>query len=142
VRDNPESRKFLFGILVLVLLALLGLAVAAAFFVHGRDSEGDYRRNATLAEIRMLKSAVDAFEIDNGRLPSEQEALDALLHAPPGLSATWRGPYIFDVAQDAWGRDFVYVVPGPGASRFNIISAGQNCVFGDDDDMDIETPGP
>ena len=137
--SNSQSGRSAFGFLLLTLAALLGLAVIGSLFVHGPDSEGDFRRNDTLAKVRSLGAAVIAFEADNGRLPNAAESLDALGQMPADLSGTWHGPYVDAAPQDGWGRPFRYVCPAPGKLGFNIISAGRDGTFGTDDDIDINT---
>ena len=40
--------------------------------------------------------------------------LDSLAESP--LPINWRGPYLEnpEAIEDAWGREFLYVTPGPG----------------------------
>src|SRR4051812_18464811 len=82
--------------LIELLLVLVILAVLAAVVVPKLTGRVEMaRRNSTIAAIANLKTAIDAFEVDNGRLPEENEGLDVLIAAPGGdLSASWAGPYL------------------------------------------------
>ena len=40
----------------------------------------------------MLKTAIDSFRLDVGRLPSSDEGLEALIENPG--SEKWQGPYL------------------------------------------------
>lgn len=95
------------------------------------------------AEISNLKTAIDTFEVDCGRVPREDEGLAVLLQAPPDLKDLWAGPYINDkndkeVPLDPWGHPLRYVrVSEDSPIGFNIISAGPDGIFGTQDDIDI-----
>jgi type II secretion system protein G len=139
VADNPESRSPLFVILLLALLAGVLCVALVPVFVRPerprRGNHGDFRI------ISNLKTAIDTFEVDNHRLPRDDEGFDALLHGPPDLKGTWVGPYVQgETFLDAWGHPLRYVGPSkesPGA--FNIIAAGRDGVFGTADDVDLNT---
>ena len=80
------------------------------------------RVNTTEAQIGQLRTAIDIFAIDTGRVPSETEGLTALISndsAVPG----WNGPYLRDgqLPQDAWGRGFIYALDG---DQVRVISLG------------------
>ena len=96
------------------------------------------KRNGTLATISNLKTAIDTFEVDNGRLPREAEGLQVLLASPGGdVAASWCGPYITALPQDPWGHPYIY--SNPDRFTYNIVSAGPDGQFGTDDDIDINT---
>ena len=123
-------------LLVMVILAVLA-SVAVPIYLHRAE---DSRRAATIAEIHELKTALGAFEVDNGRLPIENEGLNALLIAPADLQDSWQGPYLEDLPKDKWGHDYRYVYPSnTGYSAYNIISAGRDGQFDTQDDIDIYT---
>lgn len=100
------------------------------------------RRMATIAEIANLNMAIEAFKADTGGYPTTAEGLDALLVAPAGVGATWKGPYIAGgrLPTDGWGRNFEYRFPGKGKpADFEIVSAGDDGVPGTSDDIDRST---
>jgi general secretion pathway protein G len=127
--------------LIELLLVLVILAVLAAVVVPKLTGRVDMaRRNSTIATISNLKTAIDTFEVDNGRLPTDQDGLTVLLINPGGdLSATWAGPYIQGdhLPLDGWGHDFFY--SNPDKYTYEISSPGKNGVPGDDDDVDSNT---
>ena len=58
---------------------------------------------------------------------------------PPGVTE-WTGKYIDEVPLDPWGHAYRYVCPvGRDPERFDIVSAGEDGVFGTGDDIDRET---
>jgi general secretion pathway protein G len=97
---------------LLVVLAILGIIVAlvtpAALHYLARA-----KTEAARIQIQSLSSALDIFRLDMSRYPTEQEGLQALVQAPPGV-ANWNGPYIKQkaVPMDPWGRPYNYKIPG------------------------------
>ena len=117
-------------LLVLVILAVLAAVVVPKFTSRSEQA----RTTAAKTAISNIETALDAFEIDNGRYPSSEEGLGALVGAPPGLM-DWRGPYIKgNIPTDPWGRPFVYNQPGRNnASGFDLYSLGADGREGNDD---------
>lgn len=65
------------------------------------------------SKINSIKIALNAFAMDVGRYPSQEEGLDSLIKRPHGL-AEWDGPYIKGTTvfpKDPWGGDYVYIYP-------------------------------
>jgi general secretion pathway protein G len=97
---------------LLVVLAILGIIVAlvtpAALHYLARA-----KTEAARIQIESLGSALDLYRLDVNRYPTEQEGLQALVQAPPGVSS-WNGPYIKQkaVPMDPWGRPYHYKIPG------------------------------
>ncbi|MGO9741621.1 MAG: type II secretion system major pseudopilin GspG [Roseiarcus sp.] len=75
-------------------------------------------------QIESLSSALDLYYLDNGRYPSSNEGLEALVEKPPAASG-WNGPYLktASVPADPWGHSYVYKAPGDRAP-FDIESFG------------------
>jgi len=84
-------------------------------------------------DLPFLSDAIEAFRRDYGRVPSQQEGLDALLHPPD----QYHGPYMRRlVPNDPWGSNYIYR-PSPGGDTFTLYSSGRNRVdeHGDGDDV-------
>jgi type II secretion system protein G len=95
-------------------------------------------RNATIAALSYMQTAIDTFEVDTGRLLTEAEGLEALLANPGGdVRNTWTGPYVKNIPVDGWGRRFIYV--RIDAFDYNIISSGPDGQIGTDDDIDLKS---
>ena len=106
---------------MLVAVAIIGLIVGLVGPAAMRQLQSS-RVNTTEAQIGQLRTAIDIFAIDTGRVPSETEGLNALISndsAVPG----WNGPYLRDgqLPQDAWGRNFLYALDG---DQVRVISLG------------------
>jgi general secretion pathway protein G len=101
---------------ILIVVAIIGLLVTlVAPQLFGRLDQS--RVTAATAQIRMLRSALDSFRLDNGRYPTEAEGLAALVTAPGGdLGGTWRGPYLDGgrLPPDPWGNPYGYAPTSAG----------------------------
>ncbi len=87
-------------LLVLVILAVLAVIVVPKF--TGRSEQA--RETAARTDISVLGGALDAYEIDNGKYPTSDEGLRALVEPPPSAT-NWKTAYIKGgVPQDPWGR--------------------------------------
>src|SRR5215212_6321194 len=76
-------------LLVLVILAVLAAVVVPKFTNRSEQA----RTTAAKTDISAMDTALDAFEVDCGRYPSNEEGLGALV-AQPASVENWRGPYI------------------------------------------------
>ncbi len=119
-------------LLVLVILAVLAAVVVPKFANRSEQA----RLTAAKTDIRSIEGALEAFEVDNGRYPSGEETLGALMVAPGGLQ-NWHGPYIKGggaLPKDPWGNAYVYRFPGTNnANGFDLLSLGPDGREGADD---------
>lgn len=110
---------------MLVAVAIIGLLVGLVGPAAMRQLQGS-RVNATEAQIAQIRTALDIFQIDTGRLPTQAEALAALI-ADPGAVPGWNGPYLRDgrMPVDAWGGAFLYTYDGETVQVISLGSDGQ-----------------
>jgi len=121
-------------------VVVVGLIAAVWLMKPSTGSIRGDRQIATISHVQMIKTALEAFNVDNGRYPTAAEGLEVLLKAPPDLAASWRGPYLDRVSPDKWGVPYRYVYPVAGRrAAFNVVSAGRDHEFGTGDDIDIDT---
>ena len=69
--------------------------------------------------------------MDNGRYPTGQQGLEALCRKPttaPIPPAYEEGGYLKKpgIPRDEWGNAFVYMVPGPDGTPYEILSYGSD----------------
>lgn len=130
IRTNRRSAGFtLIEILVVMaIIAMLAVMVAPNLF---RQQAGA-QRDAAMAQISALETALDAHFIDVGEYP---DSLNGLVENETD-SASWNGPYLRrDVPMDPWGNEYVYESRG---REFTLISYGPDGEQGGtDDDADI-----
>jgi general secretion pathway protein G len=100
---------------MLVVLAILGLVVG---LVGPRvlNYLSDSKVKAAQIQMENLASALDLYYLDNGRYPSTDEGLGALVQRPAS-AADWNGPYLktSGVPKDPWGHEYLYRTPGQNA---------------------------
>src|SRR5712675_1823241 len=76
-------------LLVLVILGILAAIVIPKF--SGRSEQA--KEQAAVTQISTFKTALDAFEVDNGYYPKGKSGLQDLIVAPRDAQ-NWRGPYM------------------------------------------------
>lgn len=110
---------------MLVAVAIIGLLVGLVGPAAMRQLQGS-RVKTTEAQIAQIRTALDIFQIDTGRLPAEGEGLNALV-ANPGAVPGWNGPYLRDgrMPMDAWGGTFLYKYDGEAVQVISLGSDGQ-----------------
>jgi len=121
--------------LLLVLIILSALAAMVIPRLAGRGEEA--RRNVAQADIKgNLAVALKLYEIDNGRYPTTEQGLAALLKKPtaPPIPNNWKGPYIESEPVDPWGKPYVYRHPGTHPPKdYDLYSLGPDGVESQDD---------
>ena len=115
-----------------------------AFNYHERDVEDELalieltRKQAAKPSVDGIASAIQQFNLDAKRLPTQEEGLQALVVQPNDVT-DWNGPYIpASKLKDPWGRDFVYKNPGvKNPTGFDVYSMGPkgDVNQGEDDDI-------
>ena len=122
---------------LLVVLAILGLLIGlVAPQVIGYL--GRARTETARIDISNLETALDQFNLDCGKYPTQEEGLSALVKQPAGL-ACWQGPYIKQraVPKDPWGHPYHYRIPGQHGT-YDLFSLGaDNAPGGTGENQDI-----
>ena len=115
---------------LLVVLAILGL-LAAIVAPQVLRYLGSSRTQTAKVQIENISAALDHFDLDMGRYPTSEEGLDALVHAPPGVT-NWNGPYLQrpSALVDPWQRKYLYRIPGRHDNDFDVWSYGSDGVEG------------
>ena len=119
--------------LVEMLLVVTIIGILAALVIPkivGRSEQA--RATAAHADISSIKTALDAFEVDNGFYPKSLQDLVTT----PSNAKNWHGPYLEKVPQDPWGNNYVYYFPGKhNPSAFDLLSIGPDAKEGTEDDV-------
>ena len=100
--------------LIELLLVMVILVVLAAVVVPKFTSRSEQARvTAATTDISNLETALDAFEVDNGRYPSNEQGLQALVAKPQSspVPPNWK-PYLDKLPKDPWGNAYQYLNPG------------------------------
>lgn len=120
-------------LLVMVILVVLAAVVVPKF--AGRSEQA--RVTAAKTDISNMETALDAFEIDTGRYPTNEEGLIALVEEPANVK-NWKGPYLKKAIQnDPWGNPYQYANPGTHSkSGYDLYSYGPSGTEGASDAID------
>ena len=89
------------------------------------QNEDNAKTTAARAQIASFKTALDAFEVDNGYFPKARDGLSALVKKPLD-AVSWHGPYLPQIPKDPWDQDYIYECPGKhNPASYDISSPGQ-----------------
>lgn len=82
-----------------------------------------------LATIGMeaIGSDLDRFKADNGKYPTTDQGLEALVNKPDGAKFWPEGGYVKKAVKDPWGNDYVYSSQG---FAYEIYSLGADGLEG------------
>jgi len=97
---------------IMVVVVILGiLAVLIVPRVLGRSDEA--RQAAAKHDIATVMQSLKLYRLDNGRYPTNEQGLQALVAKPTTAPApsNWK-PYLDKVPKDPWGNTYQYLSPG------------------------------
>ena len=130
------------GFTLVELLVVIAIISLLAVFVAPRMFKGLGKAKSDIAKSKMaiVENALGRFYFDCGRMPSQDEGLDALLTAPADLEEKWAGPYLKrSELLDPWDNPYLYVEEGTiNAGSYDLISYGadgQDGGEGDNEDI-------
>jgi general secretion pathway protein G len=108
---SPNRRRGFTLVEVLLVLMILVFMASLAVMAYG-PIQRQWRVKAAGAQVGLLRSSLDKYELDVGHFPS---TLDALQQPPPDLPnpAKWAGPYLDrEIPLDPWDHPYQYACPG------------------------------
>ena len=110
----------------LIVIAIIMTLTASVGFM-AINSLDKARRASAQSQIDSFCIALEAYYIDCGTYPTEEQGL-AALRTKPGIepvSAQWNGPYLYkNIPLDPWGNQYTYMIPGIDGDYYGIISYG------------------
>lgn len=107
---------------VIVILGVLASLVVPNLL--GNKEKAD--RQKAISDIVALENALDMYRLDNGRYPTTEQGLEALIQQPANMadSRNYRtGGYIKRLPKDPWGNDYQYLSPGE-KGLFDVYTLG------------------
>lgn len=119
---------------LLLVIAILGiLAATVAVNLVGQTDKA--RKRAALTDIKAIETALELYELDVGRFPTEAEGLSALV-TDPGVD-NWGGPYLKtkSIPKDPWGKEYVYDPNGERGMFYDLFSTGKDGTEETEDDI-------
>ncbi len=111
---------------VVIIMGLLAGIVGVAIFGQLDTA----RVNTTRTQMKQLEAALSFYQMDNGRFPTTEQGLRALIEPPttgPEPRSYRPGGYLQggELPMDAWSNDFHYEFPGSNnVEGFDIWSLG------------------
>ena len=104
-RKNEKGMTLIEIMIVIILVGLLATTIGLP--VMNNLEKG--RANTTKNQVLEVVKSLEAYYLDCGNYPSEQEGLEALVKASSDCPS-WGGPYAKKVPKDAWNKEFIYEV--------------------------------
>jgi general secretion pathway protein G len=131
IRRGQSGFTLIELLLVLVILGILAGIVVPKF--TGKTLAAQI--TATQSQISNFKTALDAYELENGGYPKGKNGLQDLVTKPANLN-TWKGPYMDKIPNDPWDHPYIYEFPGKhNANGYDLMSMGPDGRVGGDDDI-------
>lgn len=132
-KRNSKIRGFTLIELLLVIVIIGVLAGMIVTSLSGRSQQAQVTR--AQADIRgSLSLALDLFEQDVGRYPTDDEGLEALV-VNPGING-WKGPYLKGgLKLDPWGTAYEYTQDPENTNYYILKSSGPDLQSGTEDDI-------
>jgi len=124
-RHRVASRRAGFTLIeLIVVMVILGL-LASLVLPKYADRQRQARRSTTIAQIGLLRDALELYMQDNGQYPTTTQGLAALVEEPTAAPKPrkWMG-YLDKTPQDGWQNDFVYESPGSHSEDYDLWSLG------------------
>ena len=100
--------------LIELMVVLLIIGVLAALIVPNvLDRADDAKASAAKTDVSSLMQALKFYKLDNGRYPSTEQGLAALVSKPSTepVPANWKKNLDL-LPNDPWGKPYVYMNPG------------------------------
>lgn len=116
------------------LLALLGaILVRRADGSVRRRRERSIPHRTAIRSLDVLATALGRYRVHTGVFPSTEQGL-AALNKDLGVPG-WDGPYLVQLFDDPWGRDYVYEAPSADDALPRLFSLGPDGLPGTPDDL-------
>ena len=141
-RTKRKEKGFTLIELMVVIVILGILAGMIVPRIMGRPDEA--RRAKAVIQIESLETALKIYKLDNGRFPTTEQGLRALVEMPvtePPLKNWRQGGYLEKdkVPKDPWDNDFIYLSPGAHGD-YDLSSLGADgAEGGEGKDKDINS---
>jgi general secretion pathway protein G len=132
---KPETQKLRRAFtLVELMLVVTIIGILAALVIPkivGRSEQA--RITAAYADVHGgIKTALDAYEVDNGFYPRSLQELIT----QPSNARNWHGPYLDSLPVDPWYNPYIYYFPGKhNPNSYDLLSMGTDGKEGTDDDI-------
>ena len=133
LKPEIRNRRRAFTLVEMLLVVTIIGILAALVIPRIAGTSDRARKTAAHADINGgIKSALGAYEVDNGNYP---KSLQDLL-VQPSNARNWHGPYLEKIPQDPWGNNYLYYYPGKhNQNSYDLLSVGPDGKEGSEDDI-------
>ncbi len=119
---------------IMVVVIILGI-LAATIIPQFMGATTEAKVGAAKAHVAELEAALERYNLNMDRYPTQEEGLAVLVTAPANDAAKWRGPYIKQLRNDPWTHPYQYRRPGTHhPSSFDLWSQGADGADGGEGD--------
>lgn len=119
---------------ILAVVVILGL-LAATLTVGISGKMGKARHEIAKTQLAQIAGAVEAFRLEQRRLPTASEGLAVLSSNTSAACFLEAGKLI-----DPWGRAYLYLIPGPDGLPFEVVTYGaEGQVGGEGENADLSS---
>lgn len=140
MKNHRSSRRRVragFSLLEMVIvLGIIAVIIGGAITVMGRVGDGA-KRTRVSGDFNSVGAALRMYSTNNGRYPTTQQGLQALVEEPTSTPRAKRWTKLMDeVPVDPWQNEYGYKFPGThDPTMFEIISKGPDGIEGNEDDI-------
>ena len=125
---GSQSGFTLIEILVVIVIITI---LASIVSVNVLRKPGEARVSAAKLQIKQLQTAVQLYKTEQGRTPTQEQGLEALVGKPVTEPLPQQYPaegYLESrkLPKDPWNNEYIYLVPGRAGELFEIISYGSD----------------
>ena len=119
---------------MLVVLAIISL-LAGVVVVNIAPQLNMGNRGKALAQIQTFATALQTYRLEQGRYPTQEQGLEALVQKPTRAPIPPRYPeggYLSSriLPLDPWGNPYIYLSPGRNNEPFEVLSYGSDAEEG------------
>ena len=122
---------------LMVVIVIIGV-LAALIAPKVLEKVGQAKVTAAKSDINNLMNALKMYKLDNGRYPTQDQGLQALVAKPTtgSVPGNWKG-YLDKLKDDPWQHPYQYANPGTHGELdvFSFGADGQPGGEGDDADI-------
>jgi len=111
-RSAGTHRQLGFSLIeIMVVVVIMGI-MAALIVPNLMDRPDQARAVAARQDIGAFMQALKLYRLDNGRYPSAEEGLRALVNDPANGQRSGKRAYMDRLPNDPWGTPYQYLNPG------------------------------
>ena len=129
MKSHRYGRRSGFTLIEILVVMAIIMGLVTVVTVNVLQKQRKARVDTAKIQLHELRSAISHFQIEQGRYPTMEQGLDALVRKPTvspipevypaeGYLSSLRLP------RDPWGSEFVYIVPGREGLPYEIVSYG------------------